>query len=179
MAVQNRLQDKEDTMVIPYKAVMVTVDGSALSEEALPHAALLAHQFQAELTLFRVVPSVSEEGVAVDVLLLGRVDLDEQQRDQIDEARRALQELVINLKFQKIAAKIVVEVGDAADRIVDHAKTHDIGLIVMSTHGRTGIQRWLLGSVAGKVSSAAPCPVLLIRPTPKSDNHVDDEVSRF
>jgi nucleotide-binding universal stress UspA family protein len=159
-------------MTIPYKTILVTLDSSALSEQALPHAALLARQFEAELILFQVVPYLSEEGVALDTVLLDRADLEEQQRDLIDAAKNALQELVINLKFQHIVAQTVVELGTAEERIVDYAKTHDIDLIVMSTHGRTGIQRWLLGSVAGKVSSAAPCPVLLIRPTqPEKEIH--------
>jgi nucleotide-binding universal stress UspA family protein len=159
-------------MAVPYKTILVTVDGSALSEQALPHAALLARQFQSQLILLQVVPYLSEEGVALDTVLLDRADLEEQQRDLIDAAKNALQELVINLKFQHIVAQTVVELGTAEERIVDYAKTHDIDLIVMSTHGRTGIQRWLLGSVAGKVSSAAPCPVLLIRPTqPEKEIH--------
>jgi nucleotide-binding universal stress UspA family protein len=159
-------------MAVPYKTILVTVDGSALSEQALPHAAMLARQFQAQLILLQVVPYLSEEGVTLDTVLLDRADLEEQQRDLIDAAKNALEELVINLGFQHIAAQTVVELGTAAECIVDYAQAHAIDLIVMSTHGRTGIQRWLLGSVASKISTAAPCPVLLIRPTqPEKELH--------
>jgi nucleotide-binding universal stress UspA family protein len=74
-----------------------------------------------------------------------------------------LEELSINLRFHHIAVKPIVQVGQAADEIVDYAQAHPIDLIVMSTHGRTGVQRWLMGSVASKVMAAAPCPVLLVR----------------
>jgi nucleotide-binding universal stress UspA family protein len=150
-------------MAVPYQTIMVPLDGSALSEQALPHAAALARQSHAELTLLRVAPPVSEEGIAGDVLPPDWSDLNEQQHTMVTEATNTLQELSINLKFQHIAVKTVVAVGQAADRIVDYAQAHDIDLIVMSTHGRTGVQRWLMGSVASKVMAAAPCPVLLVR----------------
>jgi nucleotide-binding universal stress UspA family protein len=56
-----------------------------------------------------------------------------------------------------------LDVGPAAEKIVDYANAHEIDLIVVNTHGRTGIRRWVLGSVAAKIVEAAPCPVLLIR----------------
>jgi nucleotide-binding universal stress UspA family protein len=57
----------------------------------------------------------------------------------------------------------VVEIGPAAETIIDYAHEHPVDLIVMSTHGRSGLQRWVYGSVADKVLRAAGIPVLLIR----------------
>lgn len=151
-------------MAIPYKKIMVPLDGSTLSEQALPHATALARQNEAELILLRVTPYISEAIIAVDALPLDWQNLDEQQRRLIDEATQALQPIIVNLKFQQVEAKAIVEVGHAAEKIVEYAENHAADLIVMSTHGRTGLQRWLLGSVANKVASAAPCPVLLVRP---------------
>jgi nucleotide-binding universal stress UspA family protein len=150
-------------MAVPYQAILVPLDGSALSEQALPHAAALAQQSHAELTLLLAVLPISDADITGDRAPLERSDPDQEQRIMIAEATTMLQELSINLRLQHIAVKTVVEVGRAADRIIDYAKTHAIDLIVMSTHGRTGLQRWLLGSVASKVMEAAPCPVLLVR----------------
>jgi nucleotide-binding universal stress UspA family protein len=151
-------------MNIPYKRILVTLDGSSLSMQALPHAETLARQAEAQLILLRVVPYLSIEPAAADGLPLDWTDLDKQQRLMVDDSMQGLQALVNKLKFHGIAASAVVEVGEAAEIIVDYARGHDIDLIVMSTHGRTGLQRWLMGSVANKVISAAPCPVLLVRP---------------
>jgi nucleotide-binding universal stress UspA family protein len=150
-------------MAIPYQAILVPLDGSALSEQALPHAAALARQSHAELTLFLAVLPIREEGTVGNRVAPDRSDLDLEQRTRVAEAMTMLQELSINLHFQHLAVKTVVEVGWAADKIVDYAQAHAIDLIVMSTHGRTGLQRWLMGSVASKVMAAAPCPVLLVR----------------
>jgi nucleotide-binding universal stress UspA family protein len=101
--------------------------------------------------------------VAVDTLPLEFTHLEVQQQKMIDEATLVLKSVAETLKGQNVNAQPVVVVGHTAEKIVDYAIAHAIDLIVMSTHGRTGIQRWLLGSVAGKVSTVAPCPVLLVR----------------
>ena len=150
-------------MTIPYKKILVTLDGSALAETALPHAQALAQQSGAELILLRVVPHITDELVAVDTLPLEFTHLEVQQQKLIDEAPLALQGVTQALAAQNLNVQPVVVVGHTADKIVDYAIAHSVDLIVMSTHGRTGIQRWLLGSVAGKVSTVAPCPVLLVR----------------
>jgi nucleotide-binding universal stress UspA family protein len=74
-------------MTVPYQAILVPLDGSALSEQALPHAAALAQQAHAELTLLRVVPPLIEEGITDDLLPPDWTDLDEQQRAMVAEGR--------------------------------------------------------------------------------------------
>lgn len=150
-------------MTIPYKKILVTLDGSALAEAALPHAQALAQQSGAELIVLRVVPHITDELVAVDMLPLEFTSLEVQQQKMIDEATLALKNITATLTAQNIPTQPVVVVGHTAEKIVDYAIAHAVDLIVMSTHGRTGVQRWLLGSVAGKVSAASPCPLLLVR----------------
>ena len=157
-------------MTIPYQRILVPLDGSPLAAEALPHAAALARQSQAEITLLRVVPSmISDEYLSSEPLPPEPKNLEQQQCKRVDEALASLEEPMATLKFQELAVKTVVQVGYAADRIVEYAAAHGCDLIVMSTHGRTGLQRWLLGSVASKVATAAPCPVLLVRATPEGE----------
>jgi nucleotide-binding universal stress UspA family protein len=151
-------------MNVPYKRILVPLDGSELSRQALPHAEALARQAEAQLILLRVVPYLSMDLATVDGLPLDWNDLDKRQRTMVDEAMQGLQALAGKLKFHHVMAGAIVEVGEAAEKIIDYARTHAIDLIVMSTHGRTGVQRWLMGSVASKVAAAASCPVLLVRP---------------
>jgi nucleotide-binding universal stress UspA family protein len=154
-------------MSIPYRKILAPLDGSALAEAALPHATAIARQSQAELTLLQVVPPVlNEQFLPEGGIPPSWAALDEQQRRVVEATRHALEALAINVRFQHVAVTPVVQVGDPAERIVDYAIAHDIDLIVMCTHGRTGVQRWLLGSVANKVMSAAPCPVLVVRAQP-------------
>lgn len=152
-------------MAIPYQKLLVTLDGSELAMQALPHAVELARNNQATLTLLRIVPYITEEIIAVDALPVDWQNLEAEQERLTAEARNALESQAHELRAQGLTVVVAVEVGHAADRIVDYATNHEMDLIVISTHGRTGLQRWLMGSVAGKVASAAPCPILLVRPT--------------
>lgn len=151
-------------MAIPYQKILVPLDGSSLARQALPHAQMLAQQNNAELILLQVVPDIRDEIVAVEVIPLEFTNLAEQQQKLQSDALRVLQTEVANLGRQGIVAQAAVEVGRPAEEIVDYANEHAIDLIVMSTHGRTGFQRWVMGSVAGKITSAVHCPVLLVRP---------------
>ncbi len=149
-------------MNIPYKRILVTLDGSTLAAQALPHAEALARQADAELILLRVVPYLNMELVVVDDLPLGWNNLDQQQVI-VDAAMQELQGWVRTLKLPRASAN--VKLGEPADEIIDYVRTYAIDLLVMSTHGRTGLQRWLMGSIANKVVASASCPVLLIRPS--------------
>lgn len=151
--------------MIPYQKIVVTLDGSALAEAALAHAEALAVPAAAELTLLRVVPNLAEEIRAAEPLLLGFKRLDVQQQKLVDEATHWLQRHVEQLQHRHVNAQAAVEVGQAAEKIVEYTQAHSTDVLVMSTHGYSGVQRWLVGSVATKVMMAAPCPVLLVRPT--------------
>lgn len=151
-------------MSIPYKKILVPLDGSELAKQALPHAEVLAVCMDATLVLLQVVQPNLERmmvapGFAVTVA-------DEQQVERAaEEANTRLTDQVDRLAHVHVAAETVVEVGDAASKIVDYATAHGLDLIVMSTHGYSGLTRWRHGSVTTKVLDAATCPVLVIRPT--------------
>jgi nucleotide-binding universal stress UspA family protein len=150
-------------MAVTYDKIMVTLDGSTLAAQALPHALALAEMHQAELILFRVIQGAH---YLVEYVQEGALDPERRQERWLDEAARSLNEIAADLRLQKYKVSPVVEVGLPAETIVDYASKHDVSLIVMSTHGRTGLARWVYGSVADKVLRGAPCPVLLVRATP-------------
>lgn len=150
-------------MARPYKKIMVTLDGSTLAEEALPHAQSLACLSGAELVLFQAVPDLAAELRLEELSPIKVATVGERQHQLVDQATRALERLADNLQLHHLKATFAVDVGPAAEKIVDYASAHEIDLIVVNTHGRTGVRRWVLGSVAAKVIEAALCPVLLIR----------------
>ncbi|MFN2165877.1 MAG: universal stress protein [Anaerolineae bacterium] len=142
-----------------YKRILVPLDGSALAEAALPHAATLASRFDAEVILLRVV--VSPYAIVAPDLVLAGYDPDLQALT--NEATQYLGRKSQGLAEQGIRLKEVLCEGPVAEAILDHAVSLDVDLIVMSTHGRGGVLRWVYGSVADRVLQGATCPVLLIR----------------
>jgi nucleotide-binding universal stress UspA family protein len=149
-------------MTIPYRKILVPLDGSAVADQALPHAQHLAVQSSAELILFEVVPEVHPEIKLKNDAHLALSGAEAQQ-SLVDKSTEALEVLADNLRFHQIQAEAVVEVGEPASKIVEYAAAHATDLIVMCTHGRTGLQRLAYGSIANQVLTTAPCPVLLVR----------------
>jgi nucleotide-binding universal stress UspA family protein len=150
-----------------YTKILLTLDGSELALLALPHARAMAQSFSAELILLQVIEDLTAKQLHyVPSELL--VDVErysaKQLQSAVEDAQQELDALVAQLHAESIPARSIVKVGEAAATIIDFAATENVDLIVMSTHGRTGLARWVYGSVAEKVSQAAPCPTLLIRP---------------
>ena len=139
--------------------ILVPLDGSALAEGALPLAQELARAFDAEILLLRVwAPSA----YIVEGYPTGRstVEFDQAARDTVQEYLRGKH---LELQGQGLRAKWETEIGPTADGILQTVETHAVSIIVMSTHGRSGLGRWVMGSVAERVLSASPVPVLLVR----------------
>lgn len=144
-----------------YKVILVPLDGSPLAEKALPHAAEIARRFGSRLTLFAVVESYQlypEPGVVGPIL-----SIQSNIEEETSRTREYLRGLADKLKEDGIDVVVEVEQGDPAAEICDYAKSIGADLIVMSTHGRSGIRRWVYGSVADRVLRNANIPVLLVR----------------
>lgn len=135
-----------------FKRVLVPLDKSALSERVLPIAKSLARSFGSRIDLVNVVPTISE-------------DIPEEFIVQVSEEAEAYLKGIQDALSAELGAERVghsVETGYPASVIIDQAESQDDTLVLMSTHGYTGVQRLLLGSVAGKVVQAASTPVLLV-----------------
>jgi universal stress protein A len=137
--------------------ILAPTDRSPFSEKAVTYARNLAKQFGAELHVLRVM--ADEEKALAAYATTGVIDASQPQ----DEYNRWVAELVGETgDVRRIEA---VQIGtDVPDAVVRYAKNNDIDLIVMATHGRTGLTHLLMGSVAEKVVRTAPCPVLTLRP---------------
>jgi nucleotide-binding universal stress UspA family protein len=141
-----------------YKKILVTLDGSELAKTALDQAEKLAKNFDAEIILFQVVPFMPIYGSPE---LVTPLIVDEKQKEV---AEKYLANLAEELKKRGLRMAAMVRTGQqVAVEILDFAKEAGVDLIVMCTHGRSGISRWVLGSVALKVLARAETPILLIR----------------
>jgi len=141
-----------------YKKILVPLDGSELAKKALDEAEKLANCFGAEIILFEVVPFMPIYGSPE---LVTPLIVDEKQKEA---AQKYLVNLSEELKKKGFKATAVVRTGQqVAVEIIDFAKESGANLIVMCTHGRSGISRWVLGSVALKILTRAETPILLIR----------------
>jgi nucleotide-binding universal stress UspA family protein len=148
------------------KRILVPLDGSPLAQQALPLAAELAGSAHSDLLLLQAIPTTVEaypgfpsRGRPIPQL----VDLVESLREQ---AASELNDRADNLRQRGLPASTYVVHGHAAEVLVDEARQHSVDLIVMATHGYSGIKRWTLGSVADKVLHATRTPLLLVRAQP-------------
>jgi nucleotide-binding universal stress UspA family protein len=82
---------------------------------------------------------------------------------QLAEAQRVIEKIVLDVVPDNVPADATVLYGDAVSRIIDYASDTNADLVVMATHGRTGVSHALLGSVAEQVVRKAPCPVLTLK----------------
>lgn len=142
-----------------YKRILAPLDGSTLAEAALSHAVQLAASGGGELVLLRVV--ISPYSIVAPDLVLAGQSIDQDLLQQ--QAEQYLNALAARLAGQGITVRAVTSPGPVAEAILEQARSGESDIIVMSTHGRGGISRWVYGSVADRVLQAAPCPVLLIR----------------
>lgn len=149
-----------------FKQIMVPLDGSPIAAQALPLAAELATHAQAELTLIQAVtPTIESYPLPLGQPMTQYTVLLPALREK---AAADLAGAASELRAQGLPVKTLVEIGYPAEVIVDEAEKRAIDLIVMATHGRSGLRRWALGSVAGKVLHAATTPLLLIRAQARS-----------
>jgi len=141
-----------------YKKILVPLDGSELAKRGLEEAERLAKFFEAEIVLFQVVPFMPIYGSPE---LVTPLIVDEKQKEAVEKYLATLAE---ELKRMGFRVTFMVKTGQqVAAEIIDFAKEVGADLIVMSTHGRSGITRWVLGSTAHKVIIRAETPILLIR----------------
>jgi nucleotide-binding universal stress UspA family protein len=145
---------------LEWKKILCPVDFSVASRETLEVAAALSFRFGAELTLFHAYPLPGytlPEGT-----VLPRPQMLQELADQTDRHLAEWKDLARSLGVP--AVETAKSVGEPAAEIVEFAQQGDYDLIVMSTHGRTGIAHALLGSVAERVVRRSLVPVLTIRP---------------
>ncbi len=165
-----------------YKRILVTLDGSPLSEQVLPRVKQLIAGAEMSITLLTVAaaPEESAEARAWTILppamvppamVAGQVESKERRGQAVARVRgeleHYLEEAVAGLPLQGVPVEKAVRIGDAAEEIIKYARELNVDLIMMATHGRTGLSRAISGSVADRVVTSGAAPVLLVRPEGK------------
>ena len=155
----------------PKITLLVSLDGSEMAESVLPHVKALAKQRSTEpinVTLLRVceppnTPSYYSPEIAEVPLNWG-----EYMEKEVALCKQMSREYLarIEKQFKDIGVSVQSEVlvGKAIDKIVDYAQNNPFNLIVMATHGRSGLSRWVYGSVTENILQGVSSPVLLVRP---------------
>jgi nucleotide-binding universal stress UspA family protein len=146
-----------------FKKILVPLDGSKLAEFVIPYARMIGDACQAAQIIFTrviepiVIPAVSPEYFSADVYT-------QMEAQAKQEAESYLKQLVQDTKFERATVDSKILYGRAADSLVDYAHNNKVDLIIIATHGRSGLSRWIRGSVANRVLQSAKLPVLTIPP---------------
>ena len=127
---------------MPYQKVLVPLDGSELAERAIPYATAIAKSKDSEVILF----TVSTDSKELDRPMKAYIDINAKE-----------------LELHKIKVSKAVAYGNVAEEVIKFAEKHKIDLIIISTHGHSGIKRWMMGSVAEKILYGTCTPVLLVK----------------
>jgi len=144
------------------KNILVPTDFSKYSDMALKQAVDLAEEFHARIYLLHVIDEGIQQCVA-DYCLSEEVMI-QLDRDSLKTSKEKLEKEVRRIaKAKKVAVSFDIKKGTPAEVILKEQKTKKIDLIVIASHGRTGLLKNLMGSIADKVSKGATCPVMLIK----------------
>ena len=140
----------------PQRTLLVPLDGSVLAEKVLPHVEVLAKQPApppVDVVLFRVAEAPTTSGHYFRNIPESR-----------EEIEQYLAKIAARLKNSNLRVQSKVSSGDPAEQIVSYGRANPFSIIVMSTHGHSGMSRWFYGSVATKVLEHASNPIFLVRP---------------
>ncbi len=171
-----------------FNKVLVPLDGSDLAEAVLPYVEDIGKRCAAEVVLLQVVTTSRERTAAISpppekvamgpladstdrmTAVIHPVYREQEMASIRTEVRRTLAGVKNRLIKAGLEVRVEVLFGRPEVRIVEYAEKEGVDLLAMATHGRTGVGRWVFGSVAEKVLRASGLPILLIRP-PGAEKH--------
>lgn len=150
--------------------LVVPLDGSEFAETVLPHAATLARQMSLRMTLLRVLPQESalfdDSSIALNEILTGI------EPKTATKVRDYMEGVAARLRNSCLEVNEALPSGKVSTEIVNYAQGLEHSMIALATHGRSGLSRLLLGSIAEAVIRESGCPVLVIRPAPLPQEQV-------
>jgi nucleotide-binding universal stress UspA family protein len=148
-----------------YQHILIPLDGSDLAETALEDGIAIAQLCQAQITLLQVISPLDHFPQAASDY---PVYLDQIWESKKMLALQYLQHIRKRVWANGMILNLATRMGSPAETIIEYARECNADLIVMATHGRSGLQRWVYGSVADKVLHGANIPILLVRAHAKS-----------
>ncbi len=152
-----------------FNDILVPLDGSELSERALPMAQNLAQSYKATVHLIHMVSREHELGAGRGDGSVQSAEYEMDLASRLTESRLNRGKTYLEQKGSqlrdagiKIEAELAVKTGEPAQNIIDYVKEHSIDLVVISTHGHGGLRRLFLGSVTDRVIRSCEAPVLIV-----------------
>lgn len=154
-----------------YKRILVPLDGSKLAETVLPHVEVMAKAGDGEVVLATVTEHISARGRTVQItdssgalpalepVVKMPVAVGKMQR----QGQRYLDRIARRLSKKGVNVRTAVLLGHPAEELSSFAWQEEADLIIMASHGRSGLTRWALGGVSDKVLRASHVPVLMVR----------------
>jgi nucleotide-binding universal stress UspA family protein len=149
-----------------YSKIMVPLDGSELAECVLPHVQAITSGCKIATVVF--VRVIDPGTVSATLPAQGELGYQEKSRRQREEERKKnaeayLKKIVDSISIENAVLNYEVLEGRVAETLADWAKKNNIDLIVIASHGRSGIGRWVMGSVADRIMRSVCIPVMMIR----------------
>jgi nucleotide-binding universal stress UspA family protein len=156
-----RVPDREHAITELHTSnILIPLDGSSMAASVMKHALSMAKPEASRIQLLRVVPPPY---MALELNVVG--DVDDEIAERVEQAYAYLNAIAAELRVEGYNVETaVVVLSSPADAILRYAREQECDVICMATHGRTGLRRALLGSVASKVLHNTPVPVMLYRP---------------
>ena len=139
-----------------YKNILIPTDGSEIAEKAVKHGVKLAKAVNAKVYGLYVIDISAFAGIPTEAVWESMRTLLE------EEGNKALETLKTHAEELGVEHEVIIKEGIPAEEIVETAKEKNVDLIIMGTAGRTGLDRFLLGSVAEKVVRTSSCPVMVV-----------------
>ena len=149
-----------------YNKIMVPLDGSDLAECVIPHVEAIVSGFKlTEVVLVRVVDPVR---LPLSVPAQGNYGFTEKDRQQLEANRKKaaneyLEKMADSLSITSTIFSYAVLEGNPANMLADYATKNAVDLIVIASHGRSGVSRWVMGSLAERIVRTSCVPVLMVR----------------
>ena len=155
---------KEPKSVMQVNNILVPVDFSNHSQKALSYASEIAQSYNAQLQVLHII----EETMYPAFSVTGKSSIFDLVPGIKDDSRKRIEKMIKEFVSDKVKSKVFVQGGRAANDIIKFAKENSTDLIVIATHGLTGLEHMLLGSVTEKVVRMAHCPVFTVKAFGKS-----------
>jgi len=147
-----------------YRKIMVPLDGSQLAEIVLPHVEVIAQANKsAEIMLVQAVEPIAIPYGREMAQLISMEQVKKFEAHNEVQAKSYLTEVSAQLSKTGINVKTYITYGKAAEALADFAAKNNVDLVIIATHGRSGVSRWVLGSVADRLLHSISTPTLVIR----------------
>lgn len=166
---KKKISPKAPSAKIVLKQILAPIDFSDNSKKALQYALPFAKQFNATITVLYVV----EPAVFPSDFGFGQMSFPDVEKEMYEKAERELKKIVAELNSTVKIIPVVLS-GIPFVEVTNYADENDFGLIILATHGRTGVEHILFGSTAEKIIRKSPCPILVVRA--EEHEFIDDRV---